>query len=167
MVIGIDGNEANVDNHVGVSVYTSEILKYFSTIKDNDIYFEVYLRANPKIFMPKESSNFKYIVVPTKFLWSQIFLPIHLRLYSKIDVFFSPAHYCPRFLKIPLVVTIHDLAYFYFPHEFLKKDLYKLKNWSKYSVFKATRIISVSKTTKKDILKFGLFTTGLCDIKFQ
>ena len=36
----------------------------------------------------------------------------------------------------------------------LKKDLYKLQNWTKYSIEKSKKLIAVSKTTKKDIMKF-------------
>ena len=70
----------------------------------------------------------------------------------KMHVFFSPAHYTPRFCPYPTVVTIHDLSYLYFPNEFLKKDLYQLKNWTEYALHKASQIIAVSKTTKKDLI---------------
>jgi len=49
-------------------------------------------------------------------------------------------------------VTIHDLSYLYFPDEFLKKDLYQLKNWTEYALNNAIKIIAVSKTTKKDLI---------------
>ena len=157
MIIGVDGNEANVEHKVGVSVYTLELLKYFAKNADNEITFKVFLRTAPNDMMPKESSYFSYEVVPGKMLWSQIFLPYHLRFKTKIDVFFAPAHYSPRFLDVPLVLTIHDLSYFMYPNEFLKKDLYKLENWTKYSIEHAKTIIAVSKTTKKDLVKwYGL-----------
>jgi len=157
MIIGVDGNEANVEHKVGVSVYTLELLKYFAKNADNETTFKVFLRTAPNDMMPKESSYFSYEVVPGKMLWSQIFLPYHLRFKTKIDVFFAPAHYSPRFLDVPLVLTIHDLSYFMYPNEFLKKDLYKLENWTKYSIEHAKTIIAVSKTTKKDLVKwYGL-----------
>ncbi|MDP4010778.1 MAG: glycosyltransferase family 1 protein [Candidatus Roizmanbacteria bacterium] len=153
MNIGIDGNEANVDNHVGVSVYTLELLKHFAKLKRDDVRFTVFLRDEPRFCMPKEHDSFTYEVIPAKVLWSQIFLPYHLLFRSDIDIFFAPAHYSPRFLKQPLVVTIHDLSFLKFPNEFRRRDLYKLTNWTKYSIQKARHIIAVSKTTKKDILQ--------------
>lgn len=153
MNIGIDGNEANVDKHVGVSTYTLELLKQFAALNDKTLYFTIFLKEKPKNCMPKENANFIYKVIPGKFLWSQIFLPFYLFKNRKIDVFFSPAHYSPRFLSQPLVVTIHDLSYKNFPNDFLKKDLYKLTHWSDYSIKKANEIIAVSKTTKRDILR--------------
>ena len=124
MTIGVDGNEANVENHVGVSTYALELLKYFAKNSNQDTTFTVFLKKNPKDFMPKENKFYSYDVVPAKILWSQIFLPYHLLFKNDIDVFFSPAHYSPRFLRQKLVVTIHDLSYFYYPDEFLKKDCF-------------------------------------------
>ncbi len=152
MIIGVDGNEANVERRVGVSVYALNLLKYFKKKANRETQFRVYLRYPPKD-LPEETAYFKYEVVPGRFLWSQIFLPIRLFRQKNIDVFFSPAHYLPRFSPVPTVVTIHDLSYLYFPGDFLKKDLFQLKNWTEYSLKQAKKIIAVSKTTKKDIVK--------------
>lgn len=154
MIIGIDGNEANVEKRVGVSVYTSTLLSYFVKQANEKRQFLVYLRDEPKAHLPKATEFFEYRVIKSKLLWSQIFLPLELYRNKEIDVFFSPAHYSPRFCPVPVVVTIHDLSYFYYPNEFLKKDLYKLTNWTKQSIEKAKKVITVSKTTKKDVLKF-------------
>lgn len=157
MIIGVDGNEANVELKVGVSMYTLELLKHFAKHADKETAFIVFLRNPPNEMMPKSSQYFSYEVVPGKVLWSQIFLPYHLRFKTHIDAFFAPAHYSPRFLQVPLILTIHDLSYFLYPNEFLKKDLYKLENWTRYSIEHAKNIIAVSKTTKKDLMKwYGL-----------
>ena len=152
MIIGIDGNEANVKKKVGVSVYTFNLLHYFKKFAKPDLSFIIFLKNPPLDDLPKETVNFSYRIVQGKFLWSQIFLPYSLYKKKDIDVFFSPAHYGPRFLPVPLVVTVHDLAYLYFPNEFLKKDLYQLRNWTQYSIKKAVKVIAVSNTTKKDLI---------------
>lgn len=154
MIVGIDGNEANVENKVGVSVYTQKMLEHFAKKSTDDVSFKVFLREAPSATMPKEKINFTYEVVKGAHMWSQVFLP--WRLYKKrdIDVFFSPAHYSPRFCPVPLIVTIHDLSYYYYPEEFLRKDLYKLNNWTAASISKAAEIVAVSRTTKKDIQKY-------------
>lgn len=154
MIIGVDGNEANVPNRVGVSVYTFEMLKYFQMSSDESQKFVVYLKSNPLPDLPKENASFRYQVVRPDFIWSQMSLPVHLFMNKKPDVFFSPAHYAPRVSPVPTVVTIHDLAYKFFPNEFLSKDLYKLNNWTEYSVKKAAQVICVSEHTKKDLISF-------------
>lgn len=151
MIFGIDGNEANVKNRVGSGTYAFELLKQFS--KDKSHNFIVYLKEKPIADLPKETGNFKYLVFGPKKLWTQIALPIKLTISPKIDVFFSTAHYGPRFAKVPYVVTIHDLSYLHFPQLFKKDDLMQLTSWSKYSIENSAHIIAPSKTTKDDIVK--------------
>lgn len=151
--IGVDGNEANVEKKVGVSVYALNLLKYFHKVANENTRFYVYLKNAPLNDLPKENKYFKYKVIKGKVLWSQIFLPLNLFIHKNIDVYFSPAHYLPSYCSVPQIVTIHDLAYLYFPNDFIKKDLWQLKNWTNFSIKKASQIIAVSKTTKKDIIK--------------
>ncbi len=154
MIIGVDGNEANVHELVGVSVYTANLLRYFQEKSSPDLQFRIFLRKKPEPHLPPETDTFRYVIVPGAFLWSQVFLPLRLYLKREIEVFFSPAHYTPRFCPVPIVVTVHDLSYFYYPDEFLRQDLYKLKNWTEKALYQSKKIIAVSKNTKKDILKF-------------
>lgn len=153
MIIGVDGNEANVKMKVGVSVYTFNLLKYFQKQANKNLQFKIFLRKPPLNDLPEENEYFQYKIIPGKILWSQIFLPLRLYLKKDVNVFFSPAHYLPRFCPIPTVVTIHDLSFLYYPKDFLITDLIKLRKWTRYSLKKAKKIIAVSKTTKKDIIK--------------
>lgn len=168
-LILIDGNEANVDQTVGVSVYTLNLLMQFKKYASHDIRFLVYLRKEPKLHLPRENQYFRYKVVWGPFAWLRVFLPIQLKIdyawqvvrrflrlsHIRFHVFFSPAHYAPSWLPVgcKLVVTIHDLAYEFFPDEFLKKDLHKLHHWTIESVVKASAVIAVSENTKEDIVR--------------
>src|SRR3990167_4103214 len=151
MLIAIDGNEANVKNRVGSGVYAYELLKQFAKTKSPR--FVVYLKENPLSDLPAETVNFKYEIFGPRKFWTQFALTIKLTFLSKPDVFFSPAHYGPRFSKVPYVVTIHDLSYLHYPQLFRRSDLLQLRSWTKYSVQNATHIIAVSQTTKDDIVK--------------
>lgn len=158
MIIGVDGNEANVREKVGVSVYTLKHLFYFQEHATQKLQFVIYLKKPPNNDLPDETPYFTYKVVHGSFMWSQFFLPFELFRNKftdkRIDVFFSPAHYAPRIAPCPTVVTIHDVAYLHYPDEFLKRDLYQLQNWTRYSINNASKVISVSKTTKKDVMSF-------------
>ena len=161
MIIGIDGNEANVTYKVGVSVYTFQLLNYFQKQASENLQFIVYLRKSPQSDLPPSTEFFTYKIIWGPMLWSQLFLPLHLWLFKiqgkLLNVFFSPAHYIPRNCPFKTIVTIHDLSYIYFPDEFLKKDLFQLKNWTEYSLKNSSKIIAVSKTTKKDIIhEYGI-----------
>lgn len=157
MHIAVDGNEANVAHKVGVSVYTFRLLDYFRRQASETVRFTVFLKNPPRSDMPSPSEFFSYEVVAGPIAWSQIFLPIRLYLHYfkgiRYHVFFSPAHYIPRFSPFRTVVTIHDLSYLFFPQEFLKKDLYQLINWTRQAIAKSSAVIAVSKTTKKDIVR--------------
>lgn len=151
MLIGIDGNEANAVNRVGSGKYAFELLREFSKNKKHR--FSIYLKGKPLPDLPEETSNFQYKVFGPKKLWTQLALPLNLFFGEKPDVFFSTAHYGPRFSKVPYVVTIHDLSYLHFPEHFKKNDLYQLTNWSKYSISNSKHIIVPSSSTKSDIVK--------------
>lgn len=158
MLIGLDGNEANVENRVGSGKYAYELIKQFSQNKQsfstNKKYeFEVFLKKKPLSDLPKESKNFKYKFFGPKFMWTQFALPIHLTFGRRPDLFFSLSHYGPRFSPVPYVITIFDLSYLHYPRLFKKDDLYQLKNWTKYSIKGAKHIFAISKSTKEDIIK--------------
>ena len=72
--------------------------------------------------------------------------------HAKSEVWWSPAHYLPFYTGTPSVVTIHDLAYEFFPDLFLPSDLYKLKNWTRSAVRQASKVIAVSQATKNDLV---------------
>lgn len=152
MIIGIDGNEANVVYRVGVSNYVYQLILYFKKKANKDLQFIIFLREKQLSDLPRENKYFRYKIIKGPFLWTQVFLPLALTK-EKLDLFFSPAHYAPRWTKIPIVLTIHDLSFFRYPEDFKKSDLAKLIWWTNYSVKIAKKIIAVSNTTKKDILK--------------
>ena len=158
MKIGLDGNEANIENRVGSGKYVYELIKQFSQNKQsfstNKKYeFEVFLKLNPLSDLPKESKNFKYMVFGPKFLWTQFALPMRLTFGRRPDIFFSMSHYGPRFSPTPYVVTIFDLSYLHYPELFNNVDLYQLTNWTKYSIKNSKHILAISKSTKDDIVK--------------
>ena len=47
MIIGIDGNEANVERKVGVSEFAFELLAQFENFKLPTINFQLYLKDRP------------------------------------------------------------------------------------------------------------------------
>lgn len=154
VLIGIDGNEANVNNRVGSNIYAFEILRGIKNL-DKEDKFEIYLREKPLPDLPKEDNKWKYKVFGPKKFWTQFALPLRLFLQSKKpDVFFTPGHYAPRFCPVPSVISILDTSYLLFPNYFKKRDLIQLKLWTSYSINNAKKIITISNSTKKDIVKY-------------
>ncbi|MBU0618844.1 glycosyltransferase family 4 protein [Patescibacteria group bacterium] len=172
MIIGINGNEANVTQRVGSNQYAFQLLKQLKIFKKPQ--FVVYLKKPPVSDMPKESSNWRYQVFGPGRLWTQLALPLKLwHDRNKLDVFFTPGHYGPRFCPVPSVVCILDLAFLKYPQSFRPQDLTQLKSWTKYSVKQAQKIIAISQATKKDIVshygaaqtKIKVIYPGLIELK--
>ncbi|HSW98141.1 MAG TPA: glycosyltransferase family 1 protein [Candidatus Saccharimonadales bacterium] len=155
MIIGIDGNEANVVNKVGISEYGFELLDQFNEYQIPNIKYQIYLKRQPGSDFPKESEKWHYRIVKPAKLWTQFGLPFDLYTHSpRPSVFFSPTHYAPRFCPVPTVISIMDLSYIHYPQLFTAKDLYQLQNWTAYSVKNATKILTISEASKRDIIKF-------------
>ncbi|MFA5750334.1 MAG: glycosyltransferase family 1 protein [Candidatus Shapirobacteria bacterium] len=153
MIIGIDGNEANVTNRVGVGQYAFNLLIQLNKL-DKDNQYIIYLKNQPLSDLPKNNKNWQYRVFGPQILWSRIALPLFLLFQTeKLNLFFSLSHYSPMFCRFPTVPTIHDLGYLQFKNQFTKKDLYQLINWTKQSIKKAKHIITVSQFSKDELEK--------------
>lgn len=153
--IWIDGSEANVSQRLGSGQVAFELIRNFAQINHiNDI--TVLLPGIPLDDLPKESKSFHYKKLKITRLKTLIGIPLSLfSAKDKPDVYFSPSHYLPKFTpkEIRKVVTIFDLSYLHFSQMFKKGDLYKLTNWTKSSLKNADHVITISNSTKKDLLK--------------
>jgi glycosyltransferase involved in cell wall biosynthesis len=158
MIIAIDGYEANVRQRVGIGRYAYDILSNMYTIltrlNGNGFQIRVYLPSKPLPDMPKETLWWKYKVRGPITLWTFIGLPLALiQDLPRADVVFSPTHYVPRFVSIPRVMAIMDTSYLEFPSMFRARDLYQLKNWTRYAVSHTKRVFTISQFSKNAIIK--------------
>ncbi|MBD3279705.1 MAG: glycosyltransferase [Candidatus Pacebacteria bacterium] len=154
--LGIDANEANVKNRVGSNVYAFAVIKHLAKITENDDHyrFTLFLAQPPVADLPPARHNWSYKVLKPGFLFTQWALPLYLYQHqNKYDAFFTPGHYAPRFCPIPHVCSVMDLAYLHFPTQFKKTDLLQLKNWTKYSVNQANKIVTISQFSKSELVK--------------
>ncbi len=84
------------------------------------------------------------------YLWFEWMIPALLRKY-KADIFLSTDGLCSLNTKTPTCLVMHDLAFEHYPeHLKLSHRLY-LRRWSPLFAKKATRIVTVSEFSKKDI----------------
>jgi glycosyltransferase involved in cell wall biosynthesis len=87
-------------------------------------------------------------------LWWQFYLPFFLSI-DKINVFHGPNHYVPLRGNVPSVVTIHDLAYYYMKVHGEGMDNI-LKQWTNQAMTKASKVVTVSRSTAIDCEKEGI-----------
>lgn len=154
MKIWIDGFEANVPQRLGSSQVAFELLKNIESLDKKNNY--TVILANPPLDdLPKEREGWKYKVLKIKKFKTYIALPLALfTTRDKPDLFFSPTHYTPVISPVPRVMMIFDLSYLRFPQYFKPRDLYQMKLWTKISVMQAEHIITISKSSYDDILKY-------------
>lgn len=157
MIIGIDGNEANIKERVGVNTYAFELLWSLSKLQgesESKHRLIVYLKNDPLADMPKETQNFKYKIIPGDKLWILTKLTPSLFFDNpKPDLFFSPSHYVPVIAPMPRICAIMDLGYLEHSGQFAKKDFWQLRVWSAISIFVSKSIISISNSTKQEIVR--------------
>lgn len=154
MKIWIDGFEANVQQRLGSSQVAFELLKNLEKIDKKNNY-TILLASSPMEDLPKERSGWKYKTLKIKKFKTYIALPLALfTAKEKPDLFFSPTHYTPVISPVKRVMTIFDLSYLRFPQYFKPRDLYQMKLWTKISVMQAEHVITISKSSRDDIMKF-------------
>lgn len=139
----------------GTRIYLRELLKRFGSLQKK-AHFTLYHRGsfNPNLF----SSNFEnYTVIqrPFPFAWMQTVFTWEI-FRSKPEKLFLPIQAVPFFVsrKTEVTVTIHDLAFKYYPETFPWIHTLKLNLFLSMALLRADKIISVSESTKKDIQKF-------------
>ncbi len=157
MLIGIDGNEANVPQRVGVNQVAFELLRHLSQLK-TEHRFVVFLKERPLPDMPPSSSSLTYEVFGPSKAWVVTGLTLRLLRKPRPDILFSPSHYIPLLSPVPRVFSIMDLSYEKFGLEYFRKyDLEQLRRWTKVSSKLAKKIITISQTSKFDIIEhYGL-----------
>lgn len=156
-IIGIDGNEANTPNRVGVNTYAYELLRNIAMLEDewrNDFEVVVYLKSIPLSHMPMSSRCFRYEILNGGGQWIlKTLMPYLYSTRHKPTVFWTPSHYIPPFAPMPRVCSIMDLGYLEFTGQFKKYDFWQLKLWSAWSIFRSQKILAISETTRKDITR--------------
>lgn len=155
MKIAIQAADLDADRIDGTRVYILNLLKYFGKL-DQSSEFLIYHRSkfNPEL-TPPNFSNYKIKKIFAPLFWTQTRFAAELWK-DRPDVLWMPMHNAPllRPKKIKTIVTIHDLAFKYFPEHFPKKDLLKINLLTGLAVKNAGGIIAISESSKKDILKF-------------
>lgn len=155
MRIAIQAADLDADRIDGTRVYILNCLKYFGKL-DPSSDFLIYHKHNfnPEL-TPPSFPNYQIIKKTLPYFWTQTRFAGHVWK-EKPDVLWMPMHNMPVIKKkgLKTVVTIHDLAFKYFPETFTKKDLWKINFLTRLAVTHADKIITISQSSKKDILKF-------------
>ena len=162
MRIGIDCRRILDPKHnesAGVGYYTYYLIKNLLELdKINQYFLFLY---DTRIKLPElEQDNVKIVYFPglenigkIPFFYRHLLVPHILSLY-RLNVYHNPAYIIPFFYFGKSVITVHDLAYYKNPAWFPDHQYFNTRILTPLSIFKARKIIAVSESTKKDLIKY-------------
>ncbi len=151
MRIGIEAERANVTNPTGVEHYAQQLILSFARTDSEDEYV-LYLRTKPALWMQQLPKNFTLKVMPFPIFWTQLRISWEM-LIAPVDVLFIMASALPLIHPKNSVVTIHDLAWEFYPETFTTFMRWYLRFSTWFACKFARSIIAVSEQTKKDIIQ--------------
>lgn len=155
MNIAVQVADLDANRIDGTRVYLSQVLKRCGSINPlNQWHLFHRSQFNPEL-APPILPNYNVSIVSALFYWTQTRFAWEMWK-LRPDRLWMPVQALPFFLPkgIQTTVTIHDLAFKYFPDHFPKKDQRRLHLFADFAVKKADKLIAVSESTKRDILKW-------------
>jgi len=152
MTIGIEAERANNPVKTGVEHYAKQLILHLAEIDRVNLY-TLYLRTNPESWFGGLPKNFTVKVIPFPVFWTQLRISLEMLMHP-VDVLFIPASALPLIHPKKSVVTIHDLAWKFYPDSFTG-FMRNFLEWStRFAIKNASQIIAVSQSTKNDLIKF-------------
>lgn len=144
----------------GAEIYVINLIKNLALI-DKENQYEVFISKKKRGQFEVEQHNFKFIELSSKLsipyyriIWEQFFLPVILKK-DKIDVLFSSGNIDILFAHCKTVIAIQTIQPFAVPEMFPSNmRLYYLRAMIRLSSKMADKIITVSKTTKNELIKY-------------
>jgi glycosyltransferase involved in cell wall biosynthesis len=141
----------------GFGWYTYEITKRIvENHPEHHFFFFFDRKFDPKFIFSK---NVTPVVIfpPARhpvlfYLWFEFGVKRALKKYQ-IDLFFSPDGYACLSSSVPQIITIHDLNFEHYPQGLPKTASRYLRHFFPKFAQKATKIITVSNYSKKDIVE--------------
>ena len=153
MIIGIDINEANVPQRVGVNRVAYYIFCNIINQLGEEDQVIAFSKEKPLPDMPTTSKKLSYEVFGSKKAW--VLTSLTKRLFigkPKVDVLFSPSHYTPLLTFTPSIIFLMDMSYERYGTEyFTSYDINQLRKWTPLSIKKAKKILTISEFSKSEI----------------
>lgn len=152
MIIGIEAERANNPVKTGVEYYAKYLILNLAQLDKVNKYV-LYLRTAPEYWLKNLPSNFSLKVIPFPVFWTQIRVSLEIFLHP-VDVLMIPASALPLVHPKKSVVTIHDIAWKFYPETFTLFNRLFLELSTRFALSAAEKIIAVSEATRQDLIKF-------------
>ena len=146
-------------NKAGAEQYTFNIINELAKIDKKNQYYIIVSSLNKDIYKINQD-NFNLIQINTntknkiiRILLEQALLPL-LLLFKNIDVLFSPCNIMPILSPCFNVTMIFDMHWFIESKKINKGRLFYIKNFIKLSAIRSNKVLTLSESSKKDIVKY-------------
>jgi glycosyltransferase involved in cell wall biosynthesis len=155
MRIGIDAHAIGA-RQGGNETYISNLIKSLAEI-DGDNLYTIYLADAGAAAQWREQFTTRYKNFSVRLLPPPTPL-VRVPVYLTYELFRRPVdvlhvqYTAPPFCRVPVVVTIHDLAFERMPETFTRRGSFQLKLTVRRTAKKAARIATVSEYSRQDLL---------------
>lgn len=152
MRIAIDARKLH---DYGIGTYVRNLLRELARL-DADTEYVLLCREEDCGAIGELGPNFRAVLVsaPPYSIREQAAVPLVLRR-ERVDLFHTPHYVLPPLTGVPSVVTIHDCIHLMFPQYLPSRFAWAYARtfmWS--AAHRSDRILTVSETSKRDILRF-------------
>jgi glycosyltransferase involved in cell wall biosynthesis len=144
----------------GLGKYTYHIVKGVTTCRNfhyTILYQRSLVKDHPLFGLASRAITFVPLDSPVIGPRRELIFTLLRRMISHKDLFHCLSSYLPAFgLDVPTIITVHDLKYLLFPQLLGSRMKAAYYSWIvQRGMHKATHIIAVSESTKKDIVRLG------------
>ena len=152
MRIGIDARKLH---DFGIGTYIRNLLRQLARL-DGDTEFVLFCRSDDRAALAAVGENFRPVPETSGnySIAEQFMIPWALRR-EGVTLFHAPHYVLPPLVRCKSVVTIHDCIHLMFPQYLPNRVAFSYAKWSiTQAAQRATRVMTVSESSKRDILRY-------------
>ncbi|ENZ30832.1 hypothetical protein HMPREF1084_03405 [Clostridium butyricum 60E.3] len=148
-------------NKSGIGIYTYELTKLLQINKDIELSGEIFNFFNRNDI----SKDIEGLTIPIKLctlfpygvyrrIWNKIPINYNRLFQSDADIYHFFNFIVPPRINGKIITTIHDMTYILYPETMDKRNLKRITDDIDYSVNRSDKIITVSESSKRDIIRY-------------
>jgi glycosyltransferase involved in cell wall biosynthesis len=163
--IGIDARKLH---DFGIGTYIRNLLRELAKL-DHDTEYVILSRPDDDVAVRTLGENFRPVpeTAGNYSFAEQITIPHALRR-ERVDIFHAPHYVLPPLVRCPSVVTIHDCIHLMFPQYLPNRwALTYARQSISLAAKRATRVLTVSESSKRDIQRFVDIPPGKVDVIYN
>ncbi len=147
----------------GIHGYIYHLIRHLPTVAEgHDLHYTAFVGQGP--IEPLQGltvtrSRWRTANPLVRILWEQLALPL-----ARLDLLHSLAFVSPLASPWPTVVTIFDLSFVFYPQAFPRGRRAYLRLFTGLSCRRARRVIAISESTRRDLVKQWNLPAGKIDV---